>query len=85
MILYHGSNDSNIFPTIRAPRSGNTPGFYLTPDENQARNYGVHLYKFEIPNDCQIKFIIRELGDTGTTEWIVSNKKDLNELLDYEI
>lgn len=85
MILYHGSNNDNLFPTIKRPRIGNTAGFYLTPDKRMAQNYGKHLYAFDVPAGSEIKFLIREIGDTGVNEWVVINQKDLNELLDYEI
>lgn len=81
--LYHGTNDPDSIG-LRMPKSGNTAGFYLTPCKGIASSYGQHILEFEIPADSTINFLIRPLGDTGTSEWVVTTQKDFVELLKYE-
>ena len=84
MKLYHGTNDSNNIG-IRRPRIGNTPAFYLTNDITVAQQYGTEVLEFDVPVDTDIKFIIRKIGDTQDTEFLVTTQKDFITLLNYEV
>lgn len=81
--LYHGTDNPDEIG-LRKPRSGNTAGFYLTPCMGIASHYGKHVLEFNVPADSDINFLIRPLGDTGTSEWIVQSQQDFVKLLSYE-
>jgi|21_taG_2_1085346.scaffolds.fasta_scaffold189642_2 hypothetical protein len=81
--LYHGTNNPDSIG-LRRPVSGNTTAFYLTPCREIAQSYGSHLLEFNIPSDCDIHFTIRPLGNTGTSEWLVTTQQDFNKLLKLE-
>lgn len=84
-IVYHGSNNSNLFSKKIHVRKGNDqygPGLYCTNNIKVAKNYGKYIYELEINID---NFITEKTKvDIKIINNIINQNIDSDILLDWD-